>query len=102
MHQHSKVGDAYGQNLTNLAGLKPLDLSQNERLTLIDRQAIHATPNQLANLLGKQQPFQISRRAGPVAFAVESGLEGFINGVHAIIDLRSPASLQCLSVQDAE
>src|SRR6516164_2252025 len=102
MHQHSKVGDAYGQNLTNFAGPKTLDFSQNERLTLINRQAIHAAANQLADLLGKHKLFQISGRASPVAFAVESGLEDLINGVHAIIYRRCPAPLQCLSVQDAE
>jgi hypothetical protein len=73
--QHSKVGDAYSQNLTNLAGFQALDFLQNEGLTLIHRQAIHATTNQLADLLGKHQLFQISGRASPVAFAVESGLE---------------------------
>ena len=43
-----------------------------------------------------------SKSAGgraPFAFAVESGLEDLINGVHAIIHRHSPAPLQCLSGQ---
>src|SRR5713226_7041319 len=102
MHQHTKVSDAHIENLTNLAGVKALDLSQDECLTLVYRQAVHAAANQLADFIRENQPFQIGGGASPVAFGVKAGLEHLIDGVHAIVDHRSTTALQRLSMQDSK
>ena len=59
VHRHPKISDTHIQNLTDLARFKFLDFSQHERLPLIERHAIHATANVLANLLGKEESLKI-------------------------------------------
>src|SRR5712692_10305418 len=51
MHQNSEVSDAHLKNLTDLTGVKALDLTQDEHFTLVHRQTAHAAAYQLSNLL---------------------------------------------------
>src|ERR1019366_8603871 len=67
MHQYSIVGDTYLKNPTDLARIEILDLPQDECFALVDRQAVHAAANQLADFLRQHQTVQIGRWASPHA-----------------------------------
>src|SRR5260370_5388424 len=102
MHQYTKISDADIENLTNLAGVKIFDLSQNEGLALVRWQTIDASANQRADLLREHTPLQVGRWTSPVTFGVEARVEHFIDRVHAVVNDRSATALQRLSMQNAE
>src|SRR5260370_38720744 len=91
MHQPPKVSDAHIENLTNLACVKSFDFSQDECLTLVYWQTVHAAANQLADLIREHQPFQIGGRATPVAVSVKTGFEHPTNRSHALVHYCSTA-----------